>query len=50
MMLKGLNKLQTIRQIAKKLLFKNGKFVSDGLYGYLFCMRMYRLQILQLKY
>ena len=32
-MLKGLNKLQTICQIAKKLLLKGGKFVSDGLYG-----------------
>ena len=28
--LKGLNKLETIRQIAKKLLLKGGRYISDS--------------------
>ena len=30
-MLEGLNNLQTICQIVKKLLLKGGRFISDGL-------------------
>ena len=30
MMLKGLNELQAIHQIAKKLLLKSDKFISDS--------------------
>ena len=43
------NKLQTIYQISKELLLKNGKFISDGLYGYPFCTCLFCLQILQLN-
>ena len=46
-MLKGLNKLQTICQIAEKLLLNGGKFISTACMG---IHSVHCLQILQSKH
>ena len=50
MMLKSLDELQTFHQIAKILLLKDTKFVSDSSKRYLFCTCIHGLQIPQSKH